>query len=37
MAGDGCSEWVACEIAACVGTDWVSGFEWAPNIALGVG
>ena len=28
MAGDGCGEWVACEIAACVGTDWVGGFEW---------
>ena len=28
MAGDGCGEWVACEIAACVRTDCVSRFEW---------
>ena len=36
-ARDGCGEWVASERPGCVGTDWVSGFRWATNIALGVG
>ena len=35
MAGDGCGKWVACEIAACVETDWVGGFEWGSMAELG--
>ena len=28
---------VASGLLGCVGTDWVSGYGWAPNIASGVG
>ena len=27
IAGDGCGEWVACERAGCVGTDWSVGSD----------